>query len=48
MRYYLDLGEADVARELSCSVGTVKSQAAKALAHLRADPALRSVFRDVP
>jgi RNA polymerase sigma-70 factor (sigma-E family) len=48
MRYYLDLGEADVARELSCSVGTVKSQAAKALAHLRADPALRSVFEDVP
>jgi DNA-directed RNA polymerase specialized sigma24 family protein len=35
LRYYLDLSEAETAHTLGCSVGTVKSQAAKASAHLR-------------
>jgi len=35
LRYYLDLSEAETAQTLGCSVGTVKSQAAKASAHLR-------------
>jgi RNA polymerase sigma-70 factor (sigma-E family) len=40
LRYFEDLTEADTAELLGCSVGTVKSQAAKALAKLRVDPAL--------
>jgi RNA polymerase sigma-70 factor (sigma-E family) len=35
LRYYADLSEAEVAGLVGCSVGTVKSQAAKGLAHLR-------------
>jgi RNA polymerase sigma-70 factor (sigma-E family) len=35
LRYYCDLSEADTAQTLGCSVGTVKSQAAKGLARLR-------------
>jgi RNA polymerase sigma-70 factor (sigma-E family) len=41
LRYFDDLTEADVARLLNCSVGTVKSQASRALAKLRIDPTLR-------
>lgn len=36
LRYVEDLSEADTARLLSCSVGTVKSQASRGLAQLRA------------
>ncbi len=35
LRYYADLSETEIADALGCSAGTVKSQAAKALAHLR-------------
>ncbi|REE98090.1 SigE family RNA polymerase sigma factor [Thermomonospora umbrina] len=36
LRYWDDLTEARIAEAMGCSVGTVKSQAAKALARLRA------------
>lgn len=35
LRYYSELSEAEIAETLGCSKGTVKSQAAKALAKLR-------------
>src|SRR5579863_43923 len=35
LRYFLDLTEVETAKALGCSTGTVKSNASKALAHLR-------------
>jgi RNA polymerase sigma-70 factor (sigma-E family) len=44
LRYFEDLSEVEVARALSCSVGTIKSQNAKAMKHLRRDPQLTALF----
>lgn len=44
LRYVDDLTEAQTAEALGCSVGTVKSQCAKALARLRGSPALHGMW----
>ena len=42
LRYFEDLAEVEIAAILGCSVGTVKSQASKAMAKLRVDPSILS------
>ena len=46
LRYWEDFAESQVASILGCSVGTVKSQAARALAKLRVDANLAALLRD--
>lgn len=47
LRYYCDLSEAETAAALGCSVGTVKSQAAKGLDRLRHSPLAAAVAEGV-
>jgi RNA polymerase sigma-70 factor (sigma-E family) len=44
LRYFDDLSEASTAAVLGCSIGTVKSQAARALGRLRADPTIQALL----
>jgi RNA polymerase sigma-70 factor (sigma-E family) len=48
LRYFEDLTEAQAAEVLGCTRGTIKSQAARALAALRSSPALASQERRSP
>lgn len=44
LRYFLDLSERATADALGCSLGTVKSNAARAIATLRTDPNLAALL----
>jgi RNA polymerase sigma-70 factor (sigma-E family) len=46
LRYLADLTEAQTAAAMHCSAGTVKGYSARALATLRADPAVAELFAE--
>ena len=46
LRYFDDLSERSTAELLGCSIGTVKSQTARALERLRTSPALAALIED--
>jgi RNA polymerase sigma-70 factor (sigma-E family) len=46
LRYFLDLSEAQTARELGCTVGTVKSNTSRGIERLRAQPGLADLLRE--
>jgi RNA polymerase sigma-70 factor (sigma-E family) len=46
LRYFADQTEAQAAAALGCSIGTVKSQTARALTRLRTSPALAGVLSE--
>ena len=46
LRYLADLSEVQTADAMRCSLGTVKSYAARGMAALRADPALTNLFSE--
>lgn len=48
LRYFDDLPEAEIAETLGCSLGTVKSQVARALARLRETPGAQAEFTSKP
>jgi RNA polymerase sigma factor (sigma-70 family) len=48
LRYFEDLTEAETAETLGCTIGTVKSQHAKALRRLRLDRVVAVPNRGVP
>ncbi|MCW2545348.1 MAG: putative polymerase ECF-subfamily sigma factor [Frankiales bacterium] len=47
LRFFCDLSVTDAARELSCSEGTIKSQTARALTHLRTTLSLQAPTQGV-
>jgi RNA polymerase sigma factor (sigma-70 family) len=48
LRYFLDLPEAEVAAALKCSLGTVKSSAARGLARLEQTLGTTTETRSIP
>lgn len=44
LRFYCDQSEADIARLLECTTGTVKTHTSRALARLRLDPGLTDAY----
>lgn len=46
LRYFDDLTESQTAELLGCSLGTVKSHASRALAHLRSAPSLAGILHE--